>query len=182
MAATAIISPHSVRAGAAGQKVAIIVGPVGGGSIQDNYLNRGEQIAAAAEARGATAVRVFSPNATWANAMAAVNGANIIVYIGHGSGYPNPYGPTLLTDRTNGWGLNRIAGADSADPTGHGHNLSTQMVYCGEAALEGKPLTSYNSAYCSGGPIAPAPGFVMVYSNACYAPGAGETEETTPSS
>jgi PKD repeat protein len=182
MAATAIIAPHSVRAGAAGQKVAIIVGPVGGGSIQTNYLNRGEQIAVAAEARGATAVRVFSPNATWANAMAAVNGANIIVYIGHGSGYPNPYGPNLLTDRTNGWGLNRIAGADSADPTGHGHNLSTQMVYCGEAALEGKPLTSYNSAYCSGGPIAPATGFAMVYSNACYAPGAGEYEETTPSS
>jgi hypothetical protein len=182
LAATAIIAPHSVRAGAAGQKVAIIVGPVGGGSIQTNYLDRGEQIADAVEALGATAVRVFSPDATWANAKAAVNGANIIVYIGHGSGYPNPYGSTLLTDRTNGWGLNRIAGADSADPTGHGHNLSTQMVYCGEAAIEGKPLTSYNAAYCSGGPITPAPGFVMVFSNACYAPGAGETEETTPSS
>jgi len=182
MAATAIISPHSVRAGAAGQKVVIIVGPVGGGSIQTNYLNRGEQIADSVEAMGGTAVRVFSPNATWANARAAVNGANIIVYIGHGSGYPNPYGSTLLRDRTNGWGLNRIAGADPADPTGHGHNLSTQMVYCGEAALEGKALTSYNAAYCSGGPITPALGFVMVYSNACYAPGAGETEETTPSS
>ncbi len=182
MAVSAALVPHSVRAGAVGQKVVVIVGPVGGGSIQDNYLNRGEQIAQTAENLGATAVRVFSPNATWTNVMAAVNGANIIVYIGHGSGFPNPYGPNLLADRTNGWGLNRIAGADAADPTGHGHNLSTQMVYCGEAALEGKPLTSYNSAYCSGGPIRPAPGFAMVYSNACYAPGAGETEETTPSS
>ncbi|MGH2463345.1 MAG: PKD domain-containing protein [Candidatus Limnocylindria bacterium] len=182
MAASALLAPHPVRGGAAGQKVVIIVGPVGGGSIQTNYLNRGESIADAVEALGGTAVRVFSPNATWANAKAAVNGANIIVYIGHGSGYPNPYGSTLLTDRTNGWGLNRIAGADAADPTGHGHNLSTQMVYCGEAALEGKALTSYNSAYCSGGPITPAQGFVMVYSNACYAPGAGETEQTTPSS
>jgi len=174
MAATAIIAPHSVRAGAAGQKVVIIVGPVG--SLSDNYRSRGDSIATAAEALGATVVKVYTPNATWANVTAAVNGANIIVYIGHGSGYPNPYGPTLLPDRTNGWGLNRYAGA------GDGDNLSTQMVYCGEAAIEGKPLTSYNSAFCSGGPITPAPGFVMVFSNACYAPGAGETEETTPSS
>jgi PKD repeat protein len=180
MAATAIIAPHSVRAGAAGQKVVIIVGPVA--SLSSDYRSRGDSIASAATALGATVVKVYTPNATWANVRAAVSGANIIVYIGHGSGYPNPYGSTLLTDRTNGWGLNRIAGVDSSDPTGDGDNLSTQMVYCGEAALEGKPLTSYNSAYCSGGPITPAPGFVMVFSNACYAPGAGETEETTPSS
>ena len=52
-------------------------------------------------------VRVFSPNATYAAARAAVNGANIIVYIGHGSGYPNPYSGTLQTAWNNGWGLNR---------------------------------------------------------------------------
>jgi PKD repeat protein len=58
------------------------------------------------------------------------------------------------------------------------------MVYCGEAAIEGKPLPAgtATAAYCSGGPIAPAQGFAMVFSNACYAPGAGETEGTTPSS
>ncbi len=91
LAVTTVLSPSPVLGGAAGQKVAIIVGPVGGGSIQSNYLNRGEQIAQSVEARGGTAVRVFSPNATWANVLAAVNGANIIVYIGHGSGFPNPY-------------------------------------------------------------------------------------------
>ncbi|HJT64694.1 MAG TPA: PKD domain-containing protein, partial [Candidatus Limnocylindria bacterium] len=68
--------------------------------------------------------------------------------------------------------------------TGHGHNLSTQMIYCGEAAIEGKPKPSAVSwsQWCAGGPIHPAPGFVMVFSNACYAPGAGETEQTTPTS
>jgi putative cell wall-binding protein len=182
LAVSAVLVPNPVRGGAAGQKVAIIVGPVGGGSIQSNYLNRGEQIAQTVEQRGGTAVRVFSPNATWANVLAAVNGANVIVYIGHGSGYPNPYSSTLQTAWNNGWGLNRVAGVDSADPTGHGHNLSTQMIYCGEAAIEGKPKPSSVSwsQWCAGGPIHPAPGFVMVFSNACYAPGAGETESTTP--
>ncbi|HET9497995.1 MAG TPA: PKD domain-containing protein, partial [Candidatus Limnocylindria bacterium] len=99
-------------------------------------------------------------------------------------GYPNPYSATLQTAWNNGWGLNRIAGADSADPTGHGHNLSTQMIYCGEAAIEGKPKPSSVSwsQWCAGGPIHPAPGFVMVFSNACYTPGAGESESTTPTS
>ena len=58
------------------------------------------------------------------------------------------------------------------------------MVYCGEAALEGKPKPS-RRRWASGAraaAITPAPGFVMVFSNACYAPGAGETEQTTPSS
>ncbi|HEY7451185.1 MAG TPA: hypothetical protein VIA02_01555, partial [Candidatus Limnocylindria bacterium] len=105
LAASAVMGPIPVRAGAAGQKVVVIVGPVGGGSIQTNYLNRGEQIADAAEALGATAVRVFSPNATYANARAAVNGANIIVFIGHGSGFPNPYTSTMIPAWTNGWGL-----------------------------------------------------------------------------
>ncbi len=183
LAVTAILGPLPVRA-AATQKVVVIVGPVGGGSIQTNYLNRGEQIAASAEARGATVVRVFSPNATWAAARAAANGANIIVYIGHGSGYPNPYAANNQPAYNNGWGLNKIAGADSADPTGHGHGINSQMVYCGEAALQGQalPAGTATAAYCSPGPITPAPGFVMVYSNACYAPGAGETEESTPSS
>jgi PKD repeat protein len=187
LAASAVMGPVPVRAGAAGQKVVVIVGPVGGGSIQTNYLNRGEQIADAAEALGATAVRVFSPNATYANARAAVNGANIIVFIGHGSGFPNPYTGTMIPAWTNGWGLNAIAGVDAYDSTGHGHTIGgshPSMLYCGEAALEGKPKPSSIPAaqWCAGGGITPAPGFAMVFSNACYAPGAGETEETTPTS
>ena len=35
-----------------------------------------------------------------------MDGANVIVYFGHGNGYPNPYGANELTDRSNGWGLN----------------------------------------------------------------------------
>ncbi|MGH2356566.1 MAG: S-layer homology domain-containing protein [Candidatus Limnocylindria bacterium] len=170
-AAALAAAPHSARA--AGEKVVIVVGPVG--TLTDNYRARGDQIAATATAAGAQVVKVYSPDATWENVLAAVNGANVIVYVGHGNGYPNPYGSTELTDRTNGWGLNRIAGVDGADPTGDGDNWGTNMVYCGEDALLGRSMAgAAQQQYCTGGPITPAPNFVMIYSNACYAPGAGE--------
>jgi hypothetical protein len=172
LAVSAVLNPIPVQAGAAGQKVVVIVGPVGGGSIQDYYLSRGESIAAAAELRGATVVRVFSPHATYAKARAAVNGANVVVYIGHGSGFPNPYWGTLQTAYNNGWGLNKD------ESHGHQHVIGTSLVYCGEAVLEGN--TSFPG--CTGGKINPAPNWVMVYSNACYAPGAGETEQVAVSS
>jgi serine protease inhibitor ecotin len=152
-----------------GQKVVIIVGPTG--AQTDSYRSKGDDIATAAEAAGATVVKVYSPNATWSAVRAAVDGANIVVYLGHGNGFPNPYGSTELRDRTNGWGLNRTtAGGDSDD-------WSAQMVYCGEKALLGTLSSSDGAAqrtYCTGGPITPAPNWVMIYSNACYAPGASE--------
>ncbi len=154
--------------GAAAPKVVIIVGPTG--SQTASYRSTGDSIAATATAAGATVVKVYSPNATWAKVRAAVNGANIIVYLGHGNGYPNPYNSVESTDRVNGWGLNRTTTNGDSD------NWSTTMVYCGEKALLGTLTSSDGAAqrqYCSGG-ITPAPGFVMIYNKACYTPGAGE--------
>jgi putative cell wall-binding protein len=154
--------------GAAAPKVVIIVGPTGGQT--SSYRSTGDSIAATAAAAGATVVKVYSPNATWAKVRAAVNGANIIVYLGHGNGYPNPYNSVESTDRVNGWGLNRTTSNGDSD------NWSTTMVYCGEKALLGTLTSSDGAAqrqYCSGG-ITPAPGFVMIYNKACYTPGAGE--------
>lgn len=176
---------------AAGPKVAIIVGPVG--SLTNSYRSAGDGIASAATAAGATVVKAYSPNATWANVKAAVEGANVIVYLGHGNGYPNPYTvPPNSTsayeriDRVNGWGLNRVAGVDADDPTGDGDNWSTNMAYCGEQALLGELTSSSDSVrknYCGGTSndgINPAPGFTMVYSRAHYTAGFGEryTPET----
>ena len=151
---------------AAGEKVVIIVGPTGAQTA--GYRNTGDSIAATAQAAGATVVKVYSPNATWANVQAAVNGANIIVYLGHRNGYPNPYSATENTDRVNGWGLNKVAGG------GGGGDDESNLIYCGEQALLGT-LSSSNPRYpyCAGG-ITPAPGFVMIYNKACYTPGAGE--------
>ena len=155
------------------QKVVIIVGPVGSGT--NSYRSQADGIYNKAVAAGATAVKVYSPNATWAKVKAAVNGANIVVYLGHGNGYPNPYTTTELTDRTNGWGLNRTTTG------GDGDDWSRTMVYCGEKALLGT-LTSADGAaqrtYCSGGPITPAPHWAMIYVDACYAPGASESWDT----
>jgi hypothetical protein len=149
--------------------VAIIVGPVG--SMTSGYRNSANRVAEAATAAGATVAKAYSPNATWRNELAAVDGASVVVYFGHGNGYPNPYGSVELTDRTNGWGLNRTTSNGDSD------NWSSTLAYCGEKALLGT-LTSSDGAvqrqYCSGGPITPAPGFTMIYAQAHYAPGFGE--------
>jgi hypothetical protein len=168
LGATPWSAPAPAAAGA--QKVVVIVGPVG--TQTDNYREKGERIADTAEAAGANVVKVYSPNATWDNVREAVNGANMIVYVGHGNGYPNPYSSGHeWTDRVNGWGLNM------REDDGDGDTINVDMVYCGEKALRGTLGASDGATqrtYCDGGPITPAPGFVMIYSNACYTPGAGE--------
>jgi hypothetical protein len=173
--AASVLASIPTTTHAAGPKVVIIVGPVG--PLTDNYRGKADTIAVTAQAAGATVVKVYSPNATWAKVRAAVAGANVIVYLGHGNGFPSPYGATELADRVNGWGLNRVAGKDANDPTGDGDDWSKNLVYCGEKALLGTLGAGDGAAqreYCAGG-IAPAANFVMIYSNACYAPGAGES-------
>jgi hypothetical protein len=163
---------------AATLKVVIIVGPTG--AQTDSYRSTGNSIAQTAEAAGAEVVKVYSPNATWPKVRAAVAGANVIVYLGHGNGYPNPYGSTELTDRANGWGLNTSTNNGDKDSWSAG-----TLVYCGEKALLGTLTSSDGSSqwnYCGGknntDGIDPAPGFVMIYNKACYAPGASESWDT----
>ncbi len=132
-----LVAAMPAQAVTAPLKVVIIVGPTG--SITDTYRSQADDTAAAAEAAGATVTKVYSPNATWANVKAAVDGANIVVYYGHGNGYPNPYSGSFLSDRVDGWGLNRTTSG------GDGDNWSTTMVYCGEDALTGHLTSSSGS-------------------------------------
>jgi hypothetical protein len=176
-AAFAAVLPQPTHAAA--KKVAIIVGPTG--AQTDSYRSSADAVASAATAAGATVVKVYSPNATWANVKNAVNGANIIVWMGHGNGFPNPYSTTELTKQVNGWGLNRTT------TNGDGDSWSSTMVYCGERALLGT-LTSADGdqwKYCGGSAnndgITPAPGFAMIYAHACYTAGAGEPGEAAQS-
>ncbi|HET8777326.1 MAG TPA: hypothetical protein VFN76_06660, partial [Candidatus Limnocylindria bacterium] len=116
--------------------------------------------AAAAEKRGATVARAFSPDASVENVLAAVEGANIVVYLGHGVGTPNPYSATPNPATTNGWGLNGPnAVGTHADAWSDG-----TLAYYGESWIAEHAR--------------PAPGWVMIYSNACYAPGASEGFDT----
>lgn len=136
-------------------RVAIIVGPVGE-ELTPVYIGLAEAAAEAAELRGATVARAYSPDATAANVLAAVQGANIVIYLGHGVGTPNPYSDTPNPATTNGWGLNGPA----ADGT-HADSFSDgRLTYYGEEWIAANAR--------------PAPGWVMIYSNACYAPGASE--------
>ena len=179
MLASAILVATPAPAAAA-TKVAIIVGPVG--TLTANYRTWADEVASTATAAGATVVKAYSPTATWANVKAAVDGANVIVYFGHGNGYPNPYGANELTDRSNGWGLNTATTNGDADSWSGG-----TLVYCGERALLGT-LTASDDAprrnWCGGTAndgISPAPGFTMVYAQAHYAPGFGERyTQSTP--
>ncbi len=70
-------------------KVALIVGPVG--SLTARYRALANDAADVAQAAGAEVVKVYSPNATWPAVKSAVTGASIVVYLGHGNGWPSRY-------------------------------------------------------------------------------------------
>jgi hypothetical protein len=136
-------------------KVAIIVGPVGE-KLTPVYISLAEAAATAAEERGAEIARAYSPNADEKSVRKAVRDANIVIYFGHGVGTPNPYSDTPNPATTNGWGLNGPnRRGDHSDSYADG-----TLTYYGEAWIARHAR--------------PAPGWVMIYSNACYAPGAGE--------
>ena len=90
-------------------KVVLIVGP--SGAATDRY--RSEARAAASVARRYTldVTEIYSPNATWPAVKDALQGASVVVYMGHGNGWPSPYRNTLYPPSQNGFGLNPTAGS-----------------------------------------------------------------------
>jgi len=89
-------------------KVVLIVGPAGGAT--DRY--RAEARSAASLARRYTpdVTELYSPNATWPAVKEALEGASIVVYMGHGNGWPSRYRDSLYPPTQNGFGLNPTAG------------------------------------------------------------------------
>jgi hypothetical protein len=132
---------------AASPRVAIIVGPVG--SLTASYRADAEKAAAAARRYTDDVVTVYSPDATWAAAKAAMSGASVVVYLGHGNGFPSRYSRTLNRRVQNGLGLNPVAGRGN-----------DTHQYFGEAALARQVML--------------APDAVVVLSHLCYASGNSE--------
>ncbi len=95
---------------AAEPKVVIIVGPVG--SLTDAYRADGDKAAKAARAAGAVVEKIYSPDATWPRVRDALQGASLVVYLGHGNGWPSPYRKSPSPKTQNGLGLNPAAGVD----------------------------------------------------------------------
>ena len=135
-----------VQASARVPKVVVIVGPVG--SMTAGFRAQGEAAAKAAEAQGAQVVRVYSPNATWPVVQRAAEGASILIYLGHGNGWPSPYRDSLHPPSQNGFGLNPVAGVDDS-----------AHQYFGEAFIERLRL---------------APNAVVLLHHLCYASGNSE--------
>lgn len=136
----------AAAAGAA-PKVAIIVGPAGT-AVTARYRQAAEAAARIAEKLTPNVVRVFSPDATWPAVQAAVNGASVVVYLGHGNGWPSPYAATLQPRTMDGFGLNPVAGVDDV-----------AHQYFGEAFVSKLRL---------------APGAVVLFNHLCYASGSSE--------
>lgn len=128
-------------------KVVVVVGPAGGAT--DRYRIAGDAAAQVARGAGADTVEITSPNATWPVVRRALEGASIVVYLGHGNGWPSRYRPSLYPPTQNGLGLNPVAGIDD-----------DAHQYFGEAYLE---------RY-----VHLAPNAVVVLSHLCYASGLSE--------
>lgn len=134
-------------------KVVIIVGAVHGQT--SSYRQRGESAYAEAIKHSTNVVKVFSPNATWAAVKAAVKGARVVIYMGHGNGWPSPYtyDPTFATK--DGFGLNATAG-----------NGDNNNKYYGEPSIRTLEF---------------APNALILLHHLCYAAGNSEPGHAEPS-
>ncbi len=149
-------SPFESRASADSPpvpKAVFIVGPTGG--LTDTNLADAEKMALQAEAAGMEVRRVFFPNATWDNVLANIQGASLVVYMGHGYGWPSRYTTQLTESRQNGMGLNTFAGSSR-----------TQYTYYGATRLRESIRLADNA--------------VVILNHLCYSAGNGEPGMATP--
>ena len=75
-----------------------------------------------ARAHGASVTSVLTPHATWKRVLAAGQGANVFIYLGHGNGWPSRYGPYQGVTK-NGLGLNPRDGSGNTKVKYYGENL-----------------------------------------------------------
>ena len=134
-------------------KAVFIVGPTG--SLTNSDLTDAGKMADQAEAAGMEVHRVFFPHATWDNVLANIQNANLVVYMGHGYGWPSPYTNTLTESRQDGMGLNSFDGSDT-----------NQYTYYGAEKLKES--------------IKLAPNAIVYLNHLCYSAGNGEPGMSIP--
>jgi hypothetical protein len=118
-------APKTNAASACTAKVVIVVGQTQGET--QGYINQANALVPVFTSHGACVTTVYSPNATWAAVKAAAKGANVLVYMGHGSGYPNPYVSYLQPLGDNGMGLNDRLGTTSTRTYYYGESYMAQL-------------------------------------------------------
>jgi hypothetical protein len=99
-------------ANAATMRVVVVVGPVG--SQTSNYIYNAKIYASYARSLGASVTEIYSPYATWSRVRTALQGANLLIYLGHGNGWPSPYYPFNQYTK-DGLGLNATSGAGNSN-------------------------------------------------------------------
>ncbi|MFN8631534.1 MAG: SH3 domain-containing protein [Chloroflexota bacterium] len=106
---------------------------------------------------GVRLTEIYTPHATWSRVKSAAQGARVLMYLGHGNGWPSPYTSVLWPDRQDGFGLNPSDGSGTSSP----------VQYIGESTI--------------GSAINLAPGAIVLLNHLCYASGAGESGMANPS-
>ena len=149
------VTAPAVRA-ATTPKVAIIVGATH--SATATYRRYADEVATTALKYTSNVVKVYSPSATWSKVKSAVNGASIVVYLGHGNGWPSPYTYDPNYTTKDGFGLNY-------DSNGDGKLSDYENRYYGEPSI--RTLT-------------PASNAVVLLFHLCYASGNSEPGQPAP--
>ncbi len=133
VATTGLFATAAPAAAAGNTKVVIVVGAVDSNTAG---WESGADGAANTFARYTSNItKIYSPNATWAAVQAAAKGANILVYVGHGSGFPNPYIGYLQPNGDNGMGLNATAGNGNSNTKYYGENYMAQLGLAANAVV-----------------------------------------------
>ena len=143
-------NPQATRA--ASIKVVVVVGPAGPSTAK--YRDSAKYYATLARSYGASVTEIYSPYATWSRVKAAAQGANLLIYLGHGNGYPSPYGAFQRYTK-DGMGLNATSG-----------NGNYNVKYWGEYYIDRD--------------IQMAPNAVVILNRLCYASGNSEWGSAEP--
>ena len=144
-----IAAPDAARGADERLKAVIVVGPSGNTSSNINDAN---EIAATATRHGMVVTKLYSPYASFSRVVTAARGASLLVYLGHGNGWPSPYG-SFTPETKNGMGLNAVYGERA-------------MKYYGEAPIDRE--------------IQLAPNAVVLLNHLCYASGNAEPGMARP--
>lgn len=102
-------APVAAAADPAVAKVVIVVGP--SGAATDRYRAEAREAARLARRYTPDVTQILSPDATWPAVREALQGASLVLYMGHGNGWPSRYRDSPYPATQNGFGLNPSPGS-----------------------------------------------------------------------
>ena len=148
----AVAVPAASASSLSSAKIVIIVGPVEGTTA--SYIADANDTAAVARQYSSNVLTFYSPNATWSKVEPALQGASIVVYFGHGNGWPSPYTP-FQENTKDGLGLNGAANAGNSNVKYYGANYLEKYIKL-------------------------APNAVVILGHLCYSAGNSEMQNPAP--